>query len=280
MATKRVLAIHDLCSFGRCSLTAAIPVISAMGAQVCPFPTAIFSNNFTYGDFTFSDFSSKMSTFMDKWQKLGLTYDCIYSGFLADIGQIEIVKEAIARFARLNSKNVLVVVDPAMGDDGALYPTLNSEFVTHMRALTKEADVITPNYTEACLLLDQPYNSTAPDHDTLQNICRTIASGHQKQKVVITSVPAEEGQIKVACYDAETGAYHDFSTPRIPFATCGTGDLFTSVLTGAMLQGKFLNEAVLLAMKFVSLAIDYTYKSGSDYREGVQVEPCLKHLFD
>lgn len=105
---------------------------------------------------------------MDKWQKLGLTYDCIYSGFLADIGQIESVKEAIARFARLNSKNVLVVVDPAMGDDGALYPTLNSEFVTHMRALTKEADVITPNYTEACLLLDQPYNSTAPDHDTLQ----------------------------------------------------------------------------------------------------------------
>lgn len=87
MTTKRVLAIHDLCSFGRCSLTAAIPVISAMGFQVCPFPTAIFSNNLTYGDFTFSDFTPHMTEFMDKWQKLGYEYDAIYSGFLADAGQ-------------------------------------------------------------------------------------------------------------------------------------------------------------------------------------------------
>ena len=129
MATKRVLAIHDLCSFGRCSLTAALPVISTMGFQVCPFPTAIFSNNFTYGDFTFSDFSDKMTGFMDKWQTLGFTYDCIYSGFLADCKQISIVREAIARFATSAQKPTLVVVDPAMGDDGKLYPTLNAEFV-------------------------------------------------------------------------------------------------------------------------------------------------------
>lgn len=119
MATKRVLAIHDMCSFGRCSLTAAIPVISAMGFQVCPFPTAIFSNNLTYGDYTFSDFTPHMTEFMDKWQKLGYSYDAIYSGFLADAGQIAIVLDAIARFAK---KDTLVVVDPAMADDGKLYP--------------------------------------------------------------------------------------------------------------------------------------------------------------
>ena len=116
MATKRVLAIHDMCSFGRCSLTAAIPVISAMGFQVCPFPTAIFSNNLTYGDYTFSDFTPHMTEFMDKWQKLGYSYDAIYSGFLADAGQIAIVLDAIARFAK---KDTLVVVDPAMADGDA-----------------------------------------------------------------------------------------------------------------------------------------------------------------
>ena len=278
MATKRVLAIHDLCSFGRCSLTAAIPVISAMGSQVCPFPTALFSNNFTYGDFTFSDFSSKMTGFMDKWEKLGFTYDCIYSGFLADVNQIAIVKEAVARFAR-GKKNALVVVDPAMGDDGKLYPTLNADFVVNMRSLVQQADLITPNYTEACLLLDLAYETSIPDNDALETLCRKLAT-RENQKVVITSVPAADNQIKVACFDASSGEFAEHSTERIPFATCGTGDLFTSVLTGAMLQGKSLSDAVLAAMRFVSLAIQYTYDSGSDYREGVQVEPCLKHLFD
>lgn len=278
MATKRVLAIHDLCSFGRCSLTAAIPVISAMGSQVCPFPTALFSNNFTYGDFTFSDFSSKMTGFMDKWEKLGFTYDCIYSGFLADVNQIAIVKEAVARFAR-GKKNTLVVVDPAMGDDGKLYPTLNADFVVNMRSLVQQADLITPNYTEACLLLDLAYETSIPDNDALETLCRKLAT-RENQKVVITSVPASDNQIKVACFDASNEQFAEHSTERIPFATCGTGDLFTSVLTGAMLQGKSLSDAVLAAMRFVSLAIQYTYDSGSDYREGVQVEPCLKHLFD
>lgn len=279
MATKRVLAIHDLCSFGRCSLTAAIPVISAMGSQVCPFPTALFSNNFTYGDFTFSDFSSKMTGFMNKWEKLGFTYDCIYSGFLADVNQIAIVKEAVARFARGEQKNALVVVDPAMGDDGKLYPTLNADFVVNMRSLVQQADLITPNYTEACLLLDLAYETSIPENDALEALCRKLAT-RDNQKVVITSVPAADNQIKVACFDASSGEFAQHSTERIPFATCGTGDLFTSVLTGAMLQGKSLSDAVLAAMRFVSLAIQYTYDSGSDYREGVQVEPCLKHLFD
>ena len=219
-----------------------------------------------------------MTGFMDKWEKLGFTYDCIYSGFLADVNQIAIVKEAVARFAR-GKKNALVVVDPAMGDDGKLYPTLNADFVVNMRSLVQQADLITPNYTEACLLLDLAYETSIPDNDALETLCRKLAT-RENQKVVITSVPASDNQIKVACFDASNEQFAEHSTERIPFATCGTGDLFTSVLTGAMLQGKSLSDAVLAAMRFVSLAIQYTYDSGSDYREGVQVEPCLKHLFD
>lgn len=276
MATKRVLAIHDMCSFGRCSLTAALPVISSMGIQVCPFPTALFSNNLTYGDFTFTDFTPYMNGFMDKWQQLGFTYDGIYSGFLADAGQISIVRDAIRRFA---GSSTLIVVDPAMADNGALYPVFKPDMVQEMKKLAADATVITPNYTEACFLLDKPYADAAPDRDELLSIVKALTAMGPKQ-VVITSVPAADGDIKVAAFDAATESLTERTTPRIPFSTCGTGDLFASVLTGSLLQGKSLDEAMKKAMTFVSYAIDYTYRSGSDYREGVQVEPCLPKLWD
>lgn len=276
MTTQRVLAIHDLCSFGRCSLTAAIPVISAMGLQVCPFPTALFSNNLTFGEFTFSDFTPKMTDFMEKWQKLGFSYDAIYSGFLGSAEQIAVVLEAIRRFG---GDDVLVVVDPAMADYGKLYPIFGPEFVAEMRKLVAKATVITPNFTEACLLLDVPYEEGAPSKEKLRGMCARFAALGAR-KVVMTSVPSGESEIKVASFDADTGRYAECVTPRIPFMTCGTGDLFTSVLTGAMLKGAPLDEAAEKATRFVSLAMEYTHRSGSDPREGVQVEPCLKHLMD
>lgn len=274
LSTKRVLAIHDMCSFGRCSLTAAIPVISAMGMQVCPFPTALFSNNLTYGDYTFTDFTPYMNGFMDKWQQLGLSYDAIYSGFLADAGQIAIVSDAIRRFA---SSDTLVVVDPAMADNGALYPVFTPDIVTEMRKLICHATIITPNYTEACLLLDTPYTEAIPQTKYMMSLCQKLADLGPKQ-IVITSVPAPHEEIKVVSYDTKTASFDECTASRIPFSTCGTGDLFASVLTGAMLNGSTLHGAVEKAMHFVSRSIEYTYHSGSDYREGVQFEPCLADL--
>lgn len=121
MKINRVLAIHDLCSFGRCSLTAAIPVLSALGSQVCPFPTALYSNNLTYGKFHSKDLTDEMTSSMDKWQELGLSFDAIYSGFLASSAQVDVVIDAIGRFGGGGKS---VVVDPAMADDGKLYPVL------------------------------------------------------------------------------------------------------------------------------------------------------------
>lgn len=275
MATKRVLAIHDMCSFGRCSLTAAIPVISAMGFQVCPFPTAIFSNNLTYGDYTFSDFTPHMTEFMDKWQKLGYSYDAIYSGFLADAGQIAIVLDAIARFAK---KDTLVVVDPAMADDGKLYPVFKPDIVMEMRKLIAKATIITPNYTEATLLADIPYAQGTPSMKTMLELCQKLAAMGPRQ-IIITSVPTGNETITVVSYDAQTTSFDECTVDRIPFSTCGTGDLFTSILTGSLLQGQSLHDSVKKATQFLNYAIGYTYQSGSDPREGVQVEPCLKKLF-
>lgn len=275
MKTKRVLAVHDLCSFGRCSLTAAIPVISAMGMQVCPLPTAFFSNNLTYGEFTFHDFTDKMTGFMDRWEKLGFRYDAVYSGFLASIEQIEVVRDAARRFA--SREESLVVVDPAMGDDGKLYPVFGPEYVDAMRTLVKEATLITPNFTEACFLLGESCGTAVPSSEALRAMTEKLAALGAKQ-VVITSVPAGENEIKVVSFDSVTGEYAERTTPRIPFTTCGTGDLFTSVVTGALLRGETLAAASALAMRFVSRVMEFTLASGSDPREGVIVEPCLKEL--
>ncbi len=275
MKTKRVLAVHDLCSFGRCSLTAAIPVISAMGMQVCPLPTAFFSNNLTYGEFTFHDFTDKMTGFMDRWEKLGFRYDAVYSGFLASVEQIEVVRDAARRFA--SREESLVVVDPAMGDDGKLYPVFGPEYVEAMRTLVKEATLITPNFTEACFLLGESCGTAVPSSEALRAMTEKLAALGAKQ-VVITSVPAGENEIKVVSFDSVAGEYAERTTPRIPFTTCGTGDLFTSVVTGALLRGETLAAASALAMRFVSRVMEFTLASGSDPREGVIVEPCLKEL--
>lgn len=275
MKTKRVLAVHDLCSFGRCSLTAAIPVISAMGMQVCPLPTAFFSNNLTYGEFTFHDFTDKMTGFMDRWEKLGFRYDAVYSGFLASVEQIEVVRDAARRFA--SHEESLVVVDPAMGDDGKLYPVFGPEYVDAMRTLVKEATLITPNFTEACFLLGESCGTAVPSSEALRAMTEKLAALGAKQ-VVITSVPAGENEIKVVSFDSVAGEYAERTTPRIPFTTCGTGDLFTSVVTGALLRGETLAVASALAMRFVSRVMEFTLASGSDPREGVIVEPCLKEL--
>ena len=190
--------------------------------------------------------------------------------------QIGIVLDAISRFA---GKDTLVVVDPAMADDGKLYPVFTPDIVKEMKKLISAATVVTPNYTEACLLTDRPYDDKPVTTDALLSIAHDLTARGPKQ-VVITSVPSDKGTIRIACFDAKEGTYSDYKVKRIPFATCGTGDLFTSVVTGSLLQGKSLSDAVKKAASFLSYAIEYTYKDGSDYREGVQVEPCLAKLWE
>ncbi|MGE1061935.1 pyridoxamine kinase [Megasphaera paucivorans] len=274
MKTPRVLAIHDMCAFGRCSLTAVLPVLSAMGIQVCPFPTAIYSNNLTYDNIDFYDFSPHMRHFMDIWQKNGYQYDAIYSGFLANAEQISIVEDAISRFAK---KDTTIIVDPAMADNGNLYPVFKPAIIDAMRHLISKATVITPNYTEACLLLNIPYTDEIPTTKKITTWCQKL-SALGPSKIVITSVPASNNEIKNISYDSMTASFDEYTISRIPFNTCGTGDLFTSVLTGCLLKDLSLHDAVSKVISFMNYCINYTYQSGSDPREGVQIEPCLLHL--
>lgn len=274
MKIKRVLAIHDLCSFGRCSLTAAIPVLSAMGHQVCPFPTALYSNNLTYGKFVSRDLTDLMAGYRDQWKELGLSFDAVYSGFLAGPDQVEQVIATIEEFA---GEDRIAVVDPAMGDDGKLYPVFDSAMVEAMKKLVAHAALITPNYTEACLLTDTPCKAGAPTDDELEALCDKLLALGPKQ-VVITSVPCDEDHLKIVSYEANQLFPEAYEVKKLPFATCGTGDVFTSTLLGYVLNGKDLNRCVQEAADFVSYVIDTTIKAGTDPKEGVVLEGCLWKL--
>ncbi|MDD2605450.1 MAG: pyridoxamine kinase, partial [Desulfobacteraceae bacterium] len=183
-SVQRVAAIHDLSGFGRASLTVVMPILSTMGIQVCPLPTAVLSTHSKFPDYYFVDLTDHLAGIIDHWKTLGLEFDAIYSGFLGSPRQVAIVEEFIAYF-RAGAR--WVVVDPVLGDDGSLYGPLPGEMVDEMRRLIRAADVITPNLTEAALLLDRPYNPAVSTAEIKEWIVDLAARG--PRIVIVTSVP-------------------------------------------------------------------------------------------
>ena len=209
---KKVAAIHDLSGFGRASLTTVIPILSTMGIQVCPVPTAILStdtSNFT--GYSFIDLTDYMEEHIAHWKKLNLEFDCIYSGFLGSPRQIKIVSDFVDYFGH---KDNLVVVDPVLGDNGSLYGTMGQEMVTEMRKLVSKADIITPNFTEAAFLLGEEYKEVTTEQEVKEWLVRIAEMG--PKIVIITSVPDEkinefEKNMSVIAYNKEDevfGKYH------------------------------------------------------------------------
>lgn len=267
---KKVAAIHDLSGLGRASLTAVIPTLSTMGVQVCPLPTAVLSNNTGgFDTYSFLDLTDNMQDYIAHWKRLGMEFDCIYSGFLGSPAQAEIVAAFIDDFRREES---LVVVDPVMGDDGRLYSSMTQEMVAEMRALVGKADLITPNFTEAALLLGEDY-CTHIDTDTLKAWLRRL-SDMGPETVIITSVPDSRNPENtcVAAYDRVSGACWKLACRYIPAAYPGTGDTFTSVVIGSLLQGDSLPVALDRAVQFISQCIKASYGHPYPKREGVLLE--------
>ena len=268
---KKVAAIHDLSGFGRASLTAIIPTLSAMGIQVCPVPTAILSNH-TGGFETYSyvDLTDSMEEYISKWKELGLQFDAIYSGFLGSTRQIEIVTDFINYFG---TKDNLVVVDPVMGDNGALYSSFTPAIIPEMKKLIKNADLITPNFTEAAYLLGL---DACPDNfpDDLARDWLTRLSDCGPKIVVITSAPDMENSknTNVVAYDRDDNTFWKVGCRYIPAAYPGTGDTFTSVVIGSLLQGDSLPVALDRGVQFISQCIKASYGCNYPKRNGVQLE--------
>ena len=275
MPTPSFAAIHDMSGFGRCSLTVAIPVLSAMGLQCCPVPTAFLSTHTgEFEGFTFLDMTDEMPAIAAHWNTLKLHFQSIYSGFLGSERQIHIVEDFIRTFRQ---KDTIVVVDPVMGDHGVVYKTYTPAMCAGMAHLAAQADVITPNLTEAALLLNVPYDTLSADEAGCRVIVEQL-SLDGRRSVVLTGASASPELTGAMYFDAKSGTSAMIQTSRVPGRFFGTGDVFASVLTGALVRGDSLDDAARQAVDFIRLCAERTVEQNLPLREGVDFEPLLKHL--
>lgn len=275
----RVAAIHDLSGFGRASLTVAIPILSSMGVQVCPLPTAVLSTHTVeYTDYVLHDMTEQMEGILDHWARLQLRFDAVYSGFMASPAQMDSVARCIRE--RL-APGGIAVVDPVLGDNGILDPTMTPAMVEKMRGLVTCAHIITPNITEVTLLLDEPWRPEVPAAVVQSWLRRLAAWG--PDIVAATSVALkEEGRRKestaVIAYEKAADRFWRVDCAYIPAHYPGTGDTFASVLTGCFLLGDTLSLALDKAVQFVELGIRTTFGHGLPTREGILLERVLDTL--
>ena len=266
---KRVAAIHDLSGFGKCSLTVALPILSAAGIETSALPTAILSTH-TGGisGYTYHDLTEDMRPVMKHWKSLDIKFDAIYTGFLGSFEQLDIVKEFFDAFRQEDN---LILVDPVMGDNGELYTVFTREFAAGMRMLCQKADIIVPNLTEAALLLDEPFHPGPYTHAYIESLLRKLGA-LGPQKVVLTGVYFKEDELGAATYDRTTDTIDYVFTQKIPGYYHGTGDVFASALLSALLNDFSLIDAAAIAVHFTTDSFRRTYKAKTDYRFGVNFE--------
>ena len=277
MPTPRAAVIHDLSGFGRCSLTEVIPILSVMGVQCCPLPTAFLSTHTGgFAGFTFLDMTEELPRAAAHWKSLDLKFQAIYSGFLGSERQIGIVADFIRDF---REEDTLVVVDPVMGDDGQAYQTYTPAMCAGMARLAELADVITPNLTEAAFLLGRDYEGLLGGgrEEALRELAEALSLGG-KRSVALTGAALSPGQTGAMCFDARSGRCQAVQAEFVAHPLHGTGDVFASVLTGGLLRGDSLAEAAGRAVEFIHRCAVRTVRQGLALREGVDFEPLLGGL--
>ncbi len=269
----RVAAIHDLSGFGRCSLSVILPVMSVMGVQVCPVPTAVLSTHTGgLGDVEFRDLTDFIPPALEHYKRLNIDFECIYSGFLGSEAQIDHCLEFFSSY-----KNALSVVDPVMGDHGNAYKTYTKRMRDRMGELVRVADLITPNLTEASMLLGTDY-PTAPLTRMQAKSMLVRLSELGPRYVVITGVSMATNEISNIGYDREHNSFWYVPCDYVPVSYPGTGDIYASVLTGAFLNGDSLPMAMDRATRFLEIAIKTTFTYAQDTRYGVMLEKSLPYL--
>lgn len=271
---KKVLALHDLSGFGRSSLVPIIAVLSAAGHQCVPLPTAVFSTHTAIPEWITTDLTDAMPGTIDQYDRLGLRFEAVYAGFLGSASQIDCVVEAAKR---LKAAEGITLIDPVMGDNGKVYDTYTPEMCVRMRELCAIADIITPNTTEAAILLDRDPDSKPGSAEEAWEWLRALRARYGAQ-VVLTGLDFAPGRVGSGCLSAEGGTLSLHR--RIDRYYPGTGDLFASVMLGAILGGDTLEDACELAGEYVKDCIAYTMAQQTDPMHGVQFEKVLPKLID
>jgi pyridoxine kinase len=274
---KRVITIQDISCVGRCSLTVALPILSAAGLETSILPTAILSTHTGgFTGYTFRDLTEDIRPVTAHWQSLNLRADALYTGYLGSERQQQLMADIFEAF---RAPNTLILVDPAMADEGKLYPAFDKKFALGMRSLCAQADIIAPNITEACLMLEQAYPGEDYNQVYIEKMLRALAA-LGPDKVVLTGVSFAPGELGAAAYDSLLDSFDYYFTERIEGYYHGTGDIYSSALLAGLLNGKSLADAVGIACQFTVGAIRRTHAAGTDPKYGVDFEHELGRLIE
>jgi len=271
---KRIVTIQDISCVGKCSLTVALPIISAMGTEAAVIPTAVLSTHTAFKNFTFHDLTKEIAPICEHWKNTGIDFDAIYTGYLGSFEQIELTKKLIADF---KTEQSFVLVDPAMADGGKLYPGFTEDFAKRMASLCAKADIIVPNLTEASFMLGIPYVEGGYDEAYIKDVLKKLTALGCKT-AVLTGVSFEAGKLGVMSYNSETGEYFSYFRERIPESFHGTGDVYASTLLGALMRGRSVEDALMVATDFTVESIKATLGSAPDRKYGVNFEAAVPYL--
>lgn len=272
---KRVVAIHDISCVGKCSLTVALPILSAAGLETSIIPTAVLSTHTGgFTGYTYRDLTDEIMPIVNHWKTLNLKVDAIYTGFLGSFEQIDLMKQVFDTF---KTEDNLIYVDPVMGDNGALYAMFDQEFANSMASLCAKADIIIPNITEACYMLGEQYLEPPYNTDYIEMLLKKLADLGPK-KIVLTGVAFNDEEVGAAVYDKETGEIDYVFEKRIEGYYHGTGDVFGSALLSGLMNGCSLKRSAEVAVNYTVGSIKRTKEAGTDVKYGVDFERGVHEL--
>ena len=272
---KRILTIQDISCFGKCSLTVALPLLSAMGIETVILPTAVLSTHTLFKGFTCKDLSDQLQPITSHWKQEGITFDAVCTGYLGTEEEIDTVIGIINTF---RNDNTLVFVDPAMGDNGRLYPAFDEHYAKKNADLCKVADIIDPNITEAAFLTGLPYREQYSEADIREMLLALAGLGTKTP--ILTGVSLSEGKTGAMGYDTEEREFFSYQNDRIPAAYHGTGDIFSSVLAGAFVLGADRADALKIAADYTALTISKTLENPENPWYGVDFEETIPALIE
>lgn len=274
MNSKNILLINDMPGYGKVALSAMLPILSKMGHSIYNLPTALVSNTLDYGKFEILETTNYMRNTIKVWDELGFSFDCISTGFILSSEQVEIIIDYIQNQKK---SDILVIVDPIMGDDGKLYNGITNETVEHMKKLSSIADVLIPNFTEAAFLADMFVDKTVLTKQEInQLIDKLITKG--SKSVVITSIIEKDTNTHMVCgYDNKKNAYFYLPYDYIPVRFPGTGDIFSAIMIGELLKELTLETSVQKAMDIVADLIEKN-KDSQDKYKGIFIEKHLSNI--
>lgn len=268
----RVAAVHDLCGYGKCSLGIAIPVLSAAGCDVCPVPTGLFSSHTAFPGWYMHDTTAILPDYLDAWKNIGVEVDAIYSGFLGAPEQVDIIRGMYETYPK-----ALRVVDPVMADHGKIYPTYTPELCDAMCSLASEADILTPNLTEAAIILGEPIGDAWAGENIDDTCAKRMVDAILAQgtkTVVLKGIQRGDGRIR-NFIGSQNGTFFEYENELLPFMLHGTGDLYCSSLLGAIMAGCALDEAAHFASDMVHDAMIISSKQPRFQERGVSFETLL-----